>query len=105
MIFGIVWAMAAIGIALNSIDLKKYKIFSMICYLVMGWCIIFRIKVVIDMLGIPAFMLLLIGGIAYTIGAVFYIAGKKKKWMHSVFHLFCVAGSLLHFFMILFYVI
>lgn len=105
LIFGIVWAMAAIGIALNSIDLKKYKIFSMICYLVMGWCIIFRIKVVIDMLGIPAFMLLLIGGIAYTIGAVFYIAGKRRKWMHSVFHLFCVAGSLLHFFMILFYVI
>ena len=104
-IFGIIWGLAAIGVTLNSIDLKKYKLFSMICYLVMGWCIIFRIKTVIDILGMTAFMMLLLGGIAYTVGAVFYIVGKKKKWMHSVFHIFCVIGSLLHFFMILFYVI
>lgn len=105
LIFGIVWAMAIIGITLNSIDLKKYKVFSMICYLVMGWCIIFRINVVIKLLGPAAFSMLLLGGIAYTVGAIFYGVGKNKKWMHSVFHIFCIIGSILHFLMILFYVI
>jgi len=103
-LFGIIWAMACLGIVLNSIDLKKYKIFSMICYLVMGWCIIVRINVVIKLLGITAFILLLSGGIAYTAGALFYGIGKKRKWMHSVFHIFCVIGSLLHFLLILLYV-
>lgn len=105
LIFGIVWGMAIIGITLNSIDLKKYKVFSMICYLVMGWCIIFRINVVIKLLGPAAFSMLLLGGVAYTVGAIFYGVGKNKKWMHSVFHIFCIIGSILHFLMILFYVI
>lgn len=105
LIFGIVWGMAVLGVALNSVDLKKYRVFSMICYLIMGWCIIFRINVVIDLLGSTAFAMLLLGGIAYTVGALFYGIGKKKKWMHSVFHIFCVIGSILHFLMILFYVV
>lgn len=104
-IFGIVWGLAAIGITLNSIDLAKYKIFSMICYLLMGWLIIGRINLIIKLLGIPAFVMLLSGGIAYTVGAIFYGVGKNKKWMHSVFHVFCVIGSVLQFLMILFYVI
>ena len=103
-LFGVIWGMATLGIVLNSIDLKKYNIFSMVCYLVMGWCIIVRIKILIDLVGIVAFWLLLSGGISYTIGAVCY-GLTKKKWMHSVFHIFCVIGSVLHFFFILFYVI
>lgn len=103
-LFGIVWGVALLGIALNAIDLKKFHIFSMICYLVMGWCIIVRINVLIEAVGIGAFWMLLSGGISYTIGAVCY-GLTKKKWMHSVFHIFCVIGSLLHFFFILFYVI
>lgn len=105
LIFGIIWGLAVIGITLNSIDLKKFKLFSMICYLVMGWCIVTRTSVVINQLGMGAFAMLLGGGIAYTVGAVFYAFGKKKKWMHSVFHIFCVIGSVLHFLMILLYVI
>ena len=89
-IFGIVWGLAILGIVLNSIDLKKYKVFSMICYLVMGWCIIAKINVVIQALGVSGFTLLLLGGIVYTLGAIFYAVGKKRKWMHSVFHLACV---------------
>ncbi|MBE7026014.1 MAG: hemolysin III family protein [Ruminococcaceae bacterium] len=103
-LFGIIWGIAALGITLNSIDLKKYKKFSMVCYLVMGWCIIIRIGVLINAVGMSAFWLLLSGGIAYTIGAVFY-GIIKKKWMHSVFHLFCIIGSILHFLFILFYII
>lgn len=104
-LFGIIWGMAALGITLNSIDLKKYKIFSMICYLVMGWCIIVRIGLIIELLGLGAFWLLLSGGIAYTVGALFYGIGKNRKWMHSVFHIFCVIGSVLHFLVVLLYVI
>ena len=104
-IFGIVQGMAVLGIVLNAIDLKKYKTFSMICYLVMGWCIIYRIHLLPALLGITGFILLLTGGIAYTIGAVLYGIGKKKKWMHSIFHIFILMGSILHFFCILFYVV
>ncbi len=104
-IFGIIWGMAILGIILNAIDLKQFKIFSMICYLTMGWCIIFKINLVIGKLGWEGFTLLLAGGIIYTIGAVLYGVGKKKKYMHSVFHLCIFAGSLLHFLCILLYVV
>ena len=104
-IFGIIWGLAILGIVLNAIDLKQFKIFSMICYLFMGWCIIARINVVIKSLGWTGFSLLLGGGIIYTIGAIFYGVGKKKKYMHSVFHLCIFAGSLLQFLCILLFVI
>ena len=103
-IFGVIWAVAILGIILNSIDIKKFKIFSMICYLAMGWCIVFRITLLPKLLGIAGFVLLLLGGIAYTVGAVLYSIGKKRKYMHSVFHLFILLGSLLQFFCILLYV-
>ena len=104
-IFGIIWGLAILGIVLNSIDLKKYKVFSMICYLVMGWCIIIKGSILPALLTVPGFILVLTGGIVYTIGAILYGVGKKKKWMHSVFHLACVFGSLLHFLCILLYVV
>lgn len=104
-IFSIIWIMAVLGVLLNSIDIKKFKIFSMICYLGMGWCIIFTANLLPKLLGIPGVILLVSGGIAYTIGAILYGAGKKKKYIHSIFHLFIVLGSILHFFCILLYVI
>lgn len=103
-IFGIVWVLAIFGIVLNSIDIKKYKVFSMICYLVMGWCIIFRINVVYERLGLIGFLLLLLGGVAYTIGAILYGVGKKRKWMHSIFHIACIIGTVLQALCILLYV-
>lgn len=103
-IFGIIWAVAILGIILNSIDIKKYKIFSMICYLVMGWCIIVKINVLPELLGMTGFILLVLGGIAYTIGAVIYGLGKKHKYAHSIFHLFILLASLLQFLCILLYV-
>lgn len=97
--------MAILGIVLNSIDIKKFKIFSMICYLVMGWCIIIKIDVVYNKLGATGFGLLFTGGIIYTIGAILYGMGRKKKYMHSIFHLCIFIGSLLHFLCILLYVV
>lgn len=103
-IFGVIWAVAILGIVLNSIDIKKFKIFSMICYLLMGWCIVFKIALLPKLLGTAGFVLLLLGGIAYTVGAVLYGVGKKHKYMHSIFHLFILLGSLLQFFCILLFV-
>lgn len=103
-IFGIIWASAIIGIVLNSIDLKKFKVISMILYLLMGWCIIFKGAILPSLLTDTGFILLLVGGIIYTVGAILYGLGRKIKWMHSIFHLFILFGTLLHFFCILFYV-
>ncbi|MDY3773943.1 MAG: hemolysin III family protein [Eubacterium sp.] len=104
-IFGIVWACCLGAATFTAIDLEKYKKMAMICYLGMGWCIIFFIKPTIELLGLGGMFYLISGGIAYTIGAVLYEIGKTKRYMHSIFHLFVIAGSVLHFFMILFYVI
>ena len=104
-LFGVVWALAAVASTLTAIDLKKYEKFSMICYILMGWCVIVRIGLVRELLGPTGFGLLLAGGIAYTLGAVLYGLGKKKRYMHSAFHVFTVVGSLLQFLCILLYVL
>ena len=104
-IFGIIWAFAAIGITLNSIDLKRYKIFSMICYLAMGWCIIVKVSILPTLLTIPGFILLVAGGVVYTIGAILYGVGKKHKYVHSIFHLCVFFGNLLQMLCVLLYVI
>lgn len=103
-IFGIIWALAILGIVLNSIDIKKFKVFSMICYLLMGWCIILKASILPNALGKNGVILLVSGGIAYTIGAIIYGLGKKHKYVHSIFHLFILLGSFLQFFCILLYV-
>ena len=104
-IFGIMWGIAALGITLNSIDIKYFKKFSMICYLVMGWAAIIKVKLLFDLLGLPGFILLVAGGIIYSVGAILYGVGKKYKWMHSIFHMFILVASILHFLCILLYVI
>lgn len=101
--FGFQWGLTALAVTLTAIDLKKYNVFSMICYICMGWAILPFMKQTIDALTMPGFALLLAGGISYTIGAVLYGIGSKKRWMHSVFHIFVVLGSLLQFLCILFY--
>ena len=97
------WVLAAIAATLTAIDLKKYEVFSMICYIGMGWAVIPFAKQTRVALTAPGFYLLLAGGIAYTIGAVLYGIGSKKKWMHSIFHIFVVLGALLQAFSIFLY--
>lgn len=99
------WVLAALAATLTAIDLKKYTVFSMVCYIGMGWGIIFFIPQTIELLSAPGFAWLLSGGIAYTIGAILYGIGSKKHWIHSVFHIFVVIGSLLQFLAIYLYVI
>ena len=96
-LFGFVWTLAILAAVLTAIDLKKYNVFSMICYIGIGWAVLPFMKQTLDVLTKPGFLLLLFGGIAYTVGAVLYGIGGKKRWMHSVFHIFVVLGSGLQF--------
>ena len=105
LIFGLVWGLAALAMTLTAIDLKKYACFSMICYIGMGWCVVIAVKPTMQAIAPAGLALLLAGGIAYTIGAVLYGLGKKRKWMHAVFHLFVVVGSVLHALCVLMYVL
>ena len=78
---------------------------SMACYIGMGWAVIPFAKQTLEAMGVPGFLLLLLGGIAYTVGSVLYGLGKTKKWMHSVFHIFVVLGAVLQYFAVLLYAI
>ncbi len=102
-LFGVEWGLAALAITLTAIDVKKYRVFSMICYIGMGWGCVAVYSLLIQALTLQGFVLLIIGGLFYTIGAILYGIGKKKKNLHGVFHVFCFLGSLFHFFCILFY--
>ena len=102
-LFAFEWAMAALATALTAIDLKKYNVISMICYIGLGWAIIPFARQALEVLTLPGFLFLLLGGIAYTIGAVLYGIGSRRKWMHSVFHVFVVLGSVLQFLAVIFY--
>lgn len=104
-LFGIVWGLAAMAATFTAIDLKKYAVLSMICYIGMGWCIVLAAPTAIKAIDFVGLMWLLSGGISYTVGAVFYGFGKKCRYIHSVFHLFVILGSILQFVCIFFYVI
>ena len=104
-LLGVVWGLSAIAITLTAIDLKRYAVFSMICYIGMGWCIVVKIPLLIQAVGWGGFWLILMGGVCYTVGAVLYGLGRTQKYMHSVFHLFVIAGSVLHLLAILLYVL
>ena len=104
-LFGIIWGAAILGIVLNAIDLKKYRRISVAAYIAMGWAVVFAIKPLIDNLKTGGLIFLVLGGISYTVGTIFYGLGRTKKYMHSVFHFFVLLGSILQFFSIFFYVI
>ena len=99
------WVLCVIAVTLTAIDLKKYEVFSMICYIGMGWAIICFIPQCKMIMSRHGFHLLLSGGIVYTIGAVLYGIGSKKPWMHSIFHIAVVLGSLLQFLGIIIYIL
>ncbi|CDA16290.1 MAG: hemolysin III family protein [Clostridia bacterium] len=104
-IFSVILASTIVGIVLNSVNLEKYKKISMACYIIMGWIIVFAFKTIFQSMNINGIILLVLGGIVYTIGAIIYGIGKKVKYMHSLWHFFVLAGSILHFFCIYLYVI
>ena len=96
-IFAIVALTAVVGITLNIIDLKKYSKISMACYLISGWCIIFAYRDISAALSHEQLLMLVAGGVIYTVGAILYGLGVKVRYMHTLWHLFVLGGSLLHF--------
>ncbi len=104
-LFGVIWLIAVVGIVLNAVSLRKFAKLSVACYLLMGWMIVFsfsRLKAAMPWNGV---LLLLWGGVAYTLGAIVYGIGSKRRYFHSIFHFFCLAGTVLHFFSIYLYVL
>ncbi len=104
-LFGIILAMTALAVTFTAIDLKKYRVLSMICYIGLGWCIVFAAPVALRAIPLPGLLWLLAGGVAYTVGAILYGLGVRRRYMHAVFHLFVILGSVLQFVCIFCYVI
>ncbi len=104
-LFSVVWGVGILGIVLNAVNLKKFASISVACYIILGWIIVIASRQLIAALAPAGLKLLVLGGIAYTVGAVLYGIGSKKRYFHSVFHFFCLLGTALHFFSIYFYVL
>lgn len=103
-LFGILWGFAILGIIFNAIDLQRFKKISVVCYLIMGWSIVFAFKPLLENLALGGLIFLFAGGIFYTIGVIFYVL-KRVKYMHSIWHLFVLGGTICHFFSVFFWVI
>lgn len=100
------WSMAVIAIIFNAIDLKQYEVFSMICNLVMGWGVVVVLPLAMKALTLGGFIYILVGGILYTIGAVLYGLGiRKRSYMHCIFHIFVLLGTIAQLIGIIFYVL
>jgi hemolysin III len=105
-ILGSVYALSALGIVLNSVNIKKFAVFSMIDYLLIGWIIVIAFVPLFQVVAWQGVVLLMVGGLCYTVGSILYGIGKKHSpWWHTVFHFFVLAGTVLMFFSIYFYVV
>jgi len=102
--FGIVWGLAVIGIVFKIFFVKRFLYLSTVFYILMGWMVVFTFKPILQNLPSKGIMLLVVGGILYTVGSVFYV-WRKFPYHHAVWHLFVLGGSITHFFTILFYVL
>lgn len=102
-IFGVVSLIALFGTFFKLFYTGRYEKLSLLLYLFMGWLVIIDIKTLFEAIDFNGFLLLILGGISYSIGTIFY--SLDKKYAHTIWHLFVLAGSTLHFFFILFYII
>ena len=96
---------SVVGIIFNAIDVDKYEKVSLFCYIFMGWIIVFAFKPLASAINHKGISLLVAGGIVYTIGAVLYKIGDEKRYFHSIWHVFVLGGTILHFFTIYLYVL
>jgi len=102
--FGVIWFLAVSGVVLKVFFVDRFQIISTVAYVLMGWIIVFAIKPLADSLAAGGMVWLIAGGLAYTLGVVFY-AWKRLPFNHAIWHLFVLAGSLCHFLAVIFYVI
>jgi hemolysin III len=102
--FGAIWGMAVLGLVLDALPRRGARVLPMIIYFVMGWLIVLAIKPLLSALPSAGFVWLLTGGILYSSGIVFYTLDRRYPWMHGVWHLFVLGGSVSHYVSILVYV-
>ncbi|MGP1577381.1 MAG: PAQR family membrane homeostasis protein TrhA [Treponema sp.] len=100
-IFGVIWGLAVLGIIFYAVFGSRIRLLSVITYIPMGWLILFAVKPLKEQLPMISFRFLVIGGVVYTAGCIFY-AAKKVKWMHTIWHFFVMGGTIMHFFSLLF---
>ncbi|MBP5683853.1 MAG: hemolysin III family protein [Bacilli bacterium] len=104
-LFGIVSLISVVGITFSAINVDKFSVLEVVCHLINGWSIVFGIKSIIANVGTKGLLFMLIGGVLYSLGSRLYGVGSKVKYMHSIFHLFCLFGTLFHFLAIYLYVL
>ena len=104
-LFGVVAFVTTVGIALSVVDVDKYSALEVVCHLINGWSILFALPQLLEYSGRTGVFYMALGGVMYTIGAALYGIGSKMRFMHCVFHVFCLLGSMAHFWAIYKYVI
>ena len=97
LLFGAVFVFSVLGIVFTAVDVDRFQLISVICHLLSGWSILLGIPGLLSGMGSRGLLYLVLGGIMYSIGAVLYGLGKKKKYRHSIFHVFCLLGTFFHF--------
>ena len=103
--FGIVGFITLLGIIFSAIDVEKNEKIEVVCHLVNGWSAVLFIKPLIAGVGVTGLILIILGGVMYSIGALLYGLCSTKKYMHSVFHFFCIFGTIFHYIAIYLYVL
>ena len=103
-IFSIIWVLAILGIVLELLPQKGKRVLPIIIYIIMGWLILIALNPLLQALPLAGFAWLLLGGIFYTIGIIFYVFDQRVPHFHGIWHLFVLAGSIAHYLTVLFYV-
>jgi hemolysin III len=103
-LFGVIWGLALAGIVFQVFFVSRFRVLQTVIYLLMGWLVVIAVKPLLTRVALPGLLWLLAGGLSYTVGALFYL-WKKLHYHHAVWHLFVLAGSICHYFAILFYVL
>lgn len=103
-LFGIQWGMATVGVVLKIFYTGRYGAVSTLMYTLMGWIIVVKINILMTLLPVPAFWLLVSGGLAYSVGIIFYVVDARMPYSHFIWHLFVMAGSILHYLMMVMYI-
>ena len=104
-LFGVIWGLAVIGILLDCFTSDERRIIQLVIYVLMGWIALVAIQPLIESLSMAGFLWLLGGGLFYSVGIVFYVLDLKKFHFHGIWHLFVLAGSITHYFTIMYYVL
>ena len=104
-IFSVIWVLTVLGIVLDSPPQKGRRILPVVIYLIMGWLILVAFKPLLQALTLVGFAWLLLGGVFYTVGVFFFALDERVRHFHGIWHLFVMAGSIIHYFTVFYYVV